>query len=125
MPWRDLCTTLRYGARKFSPMRSCVVRATPALRRLPFGQIWTACRRRHDHAEALAGYNLCGAQNRRSLPRLRAVDVRVFAVQLASRKPAVGVNDVLIAIPDSTRLYVVAVVVTLFGSAGWYIRRPE
>src|SRR5262249_21887030 len=104
-----------------------VGRATPALRRLPLGPIWTACRRGHDHAEALAGYNLCGAQNRRSLPSLRAVDARVFAaVPLASRKRAGRINDVVISMPGpTTRLYVVAFLLGLFGSAVWYFRRPK
>ena len=105
-----------------------LVRATPGLRRLPLGQIWTACRRRRDHAEALAGYKFCGAQYRRSLPSMRAVDARVFAVQVGVPDASVDrrrMTHMAISIPDPTTLYVVAFVLGLFGSAGWYFRRPE
>ena len=53
------------------------------------------------------------------------MDARVFAVQLAFRTRAAGMNDVVISIPDPTRLCVMAFVVALFGSAGWYFRRPS
>ena len=53
------------------------------------------------------------------------MDPRVFVVQLAHPARAVGMNDVVIYIPDPTRLYLMAFVVALFGGAGWYFRRPK
>jgi len=34
-------------------------------------------------------------------------------------------NPVAISLPDPTSLYVIAFVLGLLGSAGWYFRRPK
>jgi len=56
------------------------------------------------------------------------VDARLFAMQVGVPDASVdcrGMTHMAISIPDPMRLYVMAFVLMLLGSAGWYFRRPK